>query len=423
MGRGPRGCGPWWRWRRPWPPRSAPRAESWQPRAAAPGRAADGRCAAMDGPSPPLSVWERELRTAAGAGERRGAGRRARRSSPRTSPIPCTTSRRSPSSCTSGGRAAASRTPGWRRPTARRRGRPRATRPSSGWPRCAAAAAAAAWSRRSCCTAGPGASCTWPGRPATPVFEPGRRRLRDRARRRRRRRDRADRAAGGGPPARLHRPADRPRQPPRRRHAARRGLERHRDGRRGRQPRRLRHQRPQAGQRHPRPRGRRPAAGAVRRRSCRCAARCCRARSPPGSAGTSSACWRWARPPTRWSASPDELCRRAAESGARRGRGLRGRLHRATRSGPSARPAGCSGSRTRPSTARRRRAPRSRWSRAATGPDDPVVRLADAAAGARRSERRRLPRARHAPPGAWTSRVGATRGPVADGRAVRDPGR
>src|SRR5690606_13886135 len=73
--------------------------------------------------------------------------------------------------------AAGSRTPGWSPPRARRRDGPATA--TSGSPRCAGAGAAAAWSRRSCCTAGPGGSCTWPapsGRPCsrgtTPTSRP-----------------------------------------------------------------------------------------------------------------------------------------------------------------------------------------------------------------------------------------------------------
>ena len=163
-----------------------------------------------------------------------------------------------------GGRRRA-RTPGSRPPTAPRC--PAGARPGtaiSGWPHCAAAAAAAAWSPRSCCTGGPGASCMWPGPPVrrsstagdadfatvlAAVIAAG---------------HRADRTAGGGPPAGVHRPADRAGQPARGRRAAGRGRGAAPRRRHGGQPGRVRSERAQAGQRHPRPRGGRPAAGTFR---------------------------------------------------------------------------------------------------------------------------------------------------------------
>ena len=184
---------------------------------------------------------------------------------------------------------------------------------TSAWRPCAGAGAAAAWSRRSCCTGGPGASCTWPAPAGAPVFD----------------RDDADFAtvlaavvaAGIAQTERLEEVRRLAFTDPLTGLANRRAvdirldeaLERHRADGIGGQPGRLRPQRPQAGQRHPR--ATRSATGCwnVSARCCRCAGRCCRARSRPGSAATSSACWRSGPAADEVVRVADELCRRAAE--------------------------------------------------------------------------------------------------------------
>lgn len=101
-------------------------------------------------------------------------------------------------------------------------------------------------------------------------------------------------------------------------------------------------------------------------RCCRCAGRCCPARLPRGSAGTSSACWRSGRPPMKWSTlrsncaagRPSWSWAKVSRAGSRRPR---------IRSGRCVPADGCSGWRTRPSTARRPCAPTGRWLQGGTG--------------------------------------------------------
>ncbi len=164
------GCGPWFRLRRRWRRRT--------PRGGAGERPRWGRARRWAAVSPRCRSGSADA-GGCGSWSTRASGPRGRRSSPTRRRTRCISSRRSPSSSTSGGPGAVSRTPGWRPPTGRWSRSPgvpeRGVRTCrvrtatgvataiSGSRRCAGVGAAAVWSRRSCCTGGPGGSSMWPG--------------------------------------------------------------------------------------------------------------------------------------------------------------------------------------------------------------------------------------------------------------------